>query len=153
MRRRIVLRLTRAVFSELDDKPTVALLDPTHHFPLANIPDQLLEPGLLFCDVLYVGDGSQGTFADRRPAKCFGHDQDVLLDLGSQTKHPHDLRDPDPADALPAGDIGLVFGLAGRQQRLPPEGLAEKLDNRGRSGHLGWLGFAPGRRDGANDPV
>jgi len=28
-----VLRLNRAVFSELDDKPTVALLDPTHHFP------------------------------------------------------------------------------------------------------------------------
>lgn len=79
----------------------------------------------------------------------FGHGQDALPDLGGQAKQPHDLRDPDAADALPPGDVGLVFCLAGGQERLSLEGLAEALNHLGRPGFLGRLGLTARERNGA----
>ncbi len=77
----------------------------------------------------------------------------MLLDLGGQVSQPHDLRDPDAADALPTGDGGLVGGLARLEERLPLEGFAEELGHPGYPRHLGRLGLAPGRWDGAYNPV
>jgi hypothetical protein len=44
-----------------------------------------------------------------------GEGQDLLLDVGREAEHGHDLGHPGAGDALPAGDGGLVGGLAGRQ--------------------------------------
>ena len=48
--------------------------------------------------------------------------------------------------AFPPGNVGLVFGLAGRKERLSLESLTEKLDDRGRPGHtLGAAWLASGQ--------
>ena len=76
---------------------------------------------------------------DRGPADRVGRGQDVLLDFGGQAEQRHHLGHPSPGDALTAGDLGLIVNLAGLEEGLPLKGLAEKLDDTGRSGCLGWL--------------
>ena len=98
-------------------------------------------------------DRTEGAFAGRRTTDRLGHCENVLLDLGGQTQHPHDLRNSGPGDALSAGDVGLIGGVAGFEEGLPLDGLAEELDHPGRLGLLGRLGLAPARWDGGDDPV
>ncbi|MBI4545146.1 MAG: hypothetical protein HY703_08130 [Gemmatimonadetes bacterium] len=43
----------------------------------------------------------------------------MLLDLGRQPEHPHDLCDPSPGDPFPPGNLGLVGGVAGLDEDLP----------------------------------
>ena len=40
------------------------------------------------------------------PADHIGHGQNVLLDLGRESQHAHDLRDPGAGDAFPAAGTG-----------------------------------------------
>ena len=77
--------------------------------------------------------------------------QKLLLDFRGKTDQAHELVHARPTDALSAGDVTLALGLAGLKERLPLEGLAEKLDHRGRSGRFGWPRFATRWRDGTND--
>ncbi len=53
----------------------------------------------------------------------------MLLDLGREAQQAHDLGHPGAGDALLAGDGRLVGGLAGLEERLPLDGLAEELDH------------------------
>jgi hypothetical protein len=86
----------------------------------------------------------------------------VLLDLRREAQHPHDLGDPGSGYPLAAGDGGLVGGLAGRQQGLPLDGLADPpaaraAAQRGQGssttrGVLGaWGGFGFPRRGGMTE--
>lgn len=77
----------------------------------------------------------------------------MLLDLGREAEHPHDLTDPRPSDSLPSGDLCLVQDLAGVKQRLPHDGPAEELDDPGRLGLLGRSRPAPGFRQSTDDPI
>lgn len=61
--------------------------------------------------------------------------------------------DAGAGDPLSPGDVGLVGGLAGLQEGLPLDGLAEEFDHPGRPGLPGRLRVAPPARDGAHDPV
>ena len=94
----------------------------------------------LLSSVLDLGYGPQDAFGDHGPPHCLGQGQDVLLDVGSQTQHAQNLRDPSAGHALPAGDLGLAGDVAGFEEDLPLDGLAEEFDNPGR------LGLAPGQR-------
>lgn len=76
-----------------------------------------------------------------------------LLDLRREAEHAQDLGDPGAGEPLPAGDVGLGLGLPGGQEALPLLDLPEQLGHPGRSGYLGGLGLAPGRRQGAHHPV
>ena len=82
--------------------------------------------------ILSLGDRPKCPLADRWPADHIGQGQDLLLDLGREAEQAHDLGHPGAGDALPAGDGRLVGGLAGLEEVLPLEGLAEKLDHAGR---------------------
>lgn len=96
---------------------------------------------------------TEGALSDRRAPDRLRHGQDVLLDLRGEAEHAHCLGHPGAGDPLSPGDVGLVGGLAGLQEGLPLDGLAEEFDHPGRPGLPGRLGLAPGRRDGAHDPV
>ena len=48
---------------------------------------------------------------------------------GARRKEAHDLRHPGAGDALAAGDLGLVGCLAGLEEGVPLEGLAEEIDH------------------------
>lgn len=52
-----------------------------------------------------------------------------------------------------AGDGGLVGGLAGLDESLPLDGLAEQLDHAGRPGGVERLPVQDPRRNGVDDPV
>jgi len=69
------------------------------------------------------------------------------MDVGGEADHTHDLGDAGTGEALPAGDVGPVGGVAGFEQGLPLDGLPQEID------HPGRLGLARGRREGAHDPV
>jgi hypothetical protein len=49
----------------------------------------------------------------------------VLLNLGREAKHAHDLGHPGARDALQASDFSPVGELAGFEEGLPLDGLAE----------------------------
>lgn len=55
----------------------------------------------------------------------------MLLDLGREAEQAHDLGHPGAGDALPAGDAGLVGGLAeleeGLRLRIPLSGIRDIL--------------------------
>ena len=67
--------------------------------------------------------------------------QNLFLDLRGEAQHAHDLGYAGAGDTLPAGDVGLVGDLAGRQEGLPLDGLAEESTTRGVLGSLGGLGL------------
>ena len=75
------------------------------------------------------------------------------MDLGREPKHPHDLGHSRPGDALPPGYLGLGGDLAGLEEGLPLDGLAEKLDDPGRPGVSRWLGLAPAGGGRGHHPV
>lgn len=125
--------------------------DPTR--PLLDLRDELLELGLLVCSGLDLRGGPEHPLADLRPVDHVGQGEDPLLDLGREVEQAHDLGDPGALDALPAGDIGLVGGLARRQEGLPLAGLAEELDHPGRPWDLGRLPVEDPGRNGMDDPV
>jgi len=57
-----------------------------------------------------------------------GHGENVLLNIVGKADQAHDLVQPRPTDALPLGDVGLAFGLAGLKERLPLNGLAQEFN-------------------------
>ena len=75
----------------------------------------------------------------------------MLLDLGGQAQHAHDLGHAGPGEALPAGDLGLAGGVARFQEGLLRDGLAQEFDDPGRLGVLGRFRLAPAWQDGAYD--
>ncbi|MFC1573173.1 hypothetical protein ACFL6M_06195 [Candidatus Eisenbacteria bacterium] len=77
---------------------------------------------------------SECAFCDWRPMGRIGHGRNLLLDLGCEAEHAHDLGNPGPGDSLSSGDFGLVADLAGLEVGLPLHGLLEEPD------HLGGLG-------------
>lgn len=94
--------------------------------------------------IVQLRDGPERPLADHGPADHVGEGQDVLLDLGREAAHAHDLGDAGAGDALPAGDGRLVGDLAGLEEALPLDGLAEELDTRGVRGSFGGLGLPRG---------
>jgi hypothetical protein len=68
----------------------------------------------------------------------------LLLDVGCEAKEAHDLGHPGAGDAVSAGDVGLVGGLAGLEEGPPLEGLAEELDPRGAP----WAAWASPEAEG-----
>ena len=77
----------------------------------------------------------------------------MRLDLRRQAEHAHDLGDPGAGNPVPPGDLGLAGDVAGFQERLPLDGLAQEFDDPGRPGILGRFRLAPAWQDGAHDPV
>ena len=71
---------------------------------------------------------------------------------GAEPEHAHDLGDPGAGDPFPPGYLGLICGLAGLQERLPLDGLAQEFDDPGCLGIFGRLRLAAAWRDGAHDP-
>ena len=52
----------------------------------------------------------------------------MFLDRRGQAQHAHDLVHAGSREPLPSGNVGLVGDLAGLQEGLPFDGLAEELD-------------------------
>ena len=77
----------------------------------------------------------------------------MLLDLGRQAEHAHDLGNPGAGDPLSPGYSGLICGLGALQEPLPLDGLAQEFDDPGGPGILGRFRFTPARCDGAHDSV
>lgn len=90
-----------------------------------------LERFELLLGAVDLRDGPQRAFADNGPADHVWQGKNVLLDPGREAEHAHDLGHPGAGDALLAGDVGLVGGLAGLKEGLPLDGLAEELDQAG----------------------
>jgi len=82
----------------------------------------------LIDEVFQVSDRPKRTLANWLSAGRLRHSQDAPLNLRRKAKQPHNLGDSNPADTLPPGDVGLVLGFAGSQERLPFKGLPEELD-------------------------
>lgn len=95
-------------------------------------PNESLECLKLLFGAVDLGDGPERALGDRRPAGGLGHGQDVLLDLGSQAEESHDLGHAGTGDSLPAGDVGVVCGLAGLEGgRRPPGPYPHGSNSRG----------------------
>ena len=107
---------------------------PDHQLALHDLLDERFERGFLVGDVVQLRDGPQGALDDRRPADHVGESEDARLDLGREAKQAHDLAHPGAGNPLPAGDIGLVGGLARLEEGLPLENLAEEFDHPARQG-------------------
>ena len=78
-----------------------------------------------------LNNWSKASLRDRRPADHVGHGEDVLLDLGGQAEHAHDLGNPGAGDPLSPGYSGLICGLAALQEPLPLDGLTQEFDDLG----------------------
>jgi len=105
-----------------------------------------MELGLLIGEVFHLRDGPQRPLRDRWPADHVGERQEMFLDLWREPQQAHDLGHPSAGDALPASDGRLVGDLAGLEESLPRQGVAEELDHPGRPGYWGWPGRAPAGR-------
>ena len=51
----------------------------------------------------------------------------MLLNLGCEAQHAHDLGHASSGEAFSAGDLGLTGDLAGLQEGLPRDGLARRM--------------------------
>lgn len=76
----------------------------------------------------------------------------MFPDLRRKPQHAHDLGHPGSGNTFLPCDLGLTCDLAGFQESLPLDGLAEELDYPGRLGFSGWFRSAPAWRDRAYHP-
>lgn len=65
-----------------------------------------------------------GTVGDIR------EEQNLFLDLRGEAQQAHDLGNPGTGDSLLSGDVGLIGNIAGLQEGLPFDGLAEDSTTR-----------------------
>jgi hypothetical protein len=87
---------------------------------------------------------ARSVIAERR-TMC-GEGENVLLDRVREVEQAHHLRHPGAGDPIPAGGVGLVGDLAGLEEDLPFDGLAQELDHAGCPGSFGGLGLHRGVR-------
>lgn len=115
--------------------------------------EDLLESVNLIPRLRKLFNGPQGPLGDRRPTGHVGQGQNMLLDLGREAEHAHDLGYPCAGDALTAGDGRLVGDFAGFDEGLPLDGPAEKFDDTGRPRFPERLRFSLAGRHSVYDPV
>ena len=99
------------------------------------------------------GDRPQRPLGDCGSADHVGKREDLLLDLGREAEHAHDLGHPSTGDPFPPGDLGLARNLAGVELSPPLLGLQEEVDHPRRPRFPWWPGPTPASGDGADDPL
>lgn len=106
--------------------------------------------------ITLIRDSSNGTeysLCNEGAANGDGRGQNLFLDLRREAQHSHDLCYAGAGNAFPNGDVSLAGDLAGLQEGLPLDGLAEEFDHPGRPGHLRWFRSASVERGGPYHPV
>jgi len=120
---------------------------------LSALDEALFELPNLIAGIRHGSEGPKHSFSYWGTVEGISRGEDMLLDRRGQAQHAHDLVYAGSRDPLPSGNVGLVGDLAGLQEGLPFDGLAEELDHPGCFGLLWRLWVAPAAMEGVYDLV